>query len=137
MALALVLLVMAASVASCRSCGLTEQSSGMANRLMAGFADSASRTNAGTIRGEFLLTAATGIAPSLEARRAAVTLADQVAVAICNIQAEPPFDVNADAALPTRCARHQRALAATVESAKRAGRTACTRPETARSLAGS
>lgn len=91
----------------------------------------------GAIRGEFLITAATGIAPSLEARRAALTLADQVAVAICHIQAEPPFDVNADAALPTRCARHQRALAATVESAKRAGRTACTRPETARPLAGS
>jgi K+-sensing histidine kinase KdpD len=37
----------------------------------------------GTIRGEFLLTAATHIArPSLEARRVAVTLADQVAAAI-------------------------------------------------------
>jgi K+-sensing histidine kinase KdpD len=37
----------------------------------------------GTVKGEFLLTAATRIArPSLEARRVAVTLADQVAAAI-------------------------------------------------------
>ena len=43
----------------------------------------------GTIRGEFLLTAATRIArPSLEARRVAVTLADQVAAAITTSKPE-------------------------------------------------
>ncbi|HEX6757304.1 MAG TPA: DUF4118 domain-containing protein [Propionibacteriaceae bacterium] len=44
----------------------------------------------GTIRGEFLLTAATRIArPSLEARRVAVTLADQVAAAIATSKPNP------------------------------------------------
>lgn len=44
----------------------------------------------GTIRGEFLLTAATRIArPSLEARRVAVTLADQVAAAIATSKPKP------------------------------------------------
>ena len=44
----------------------------------------------GTIRGEFLLTAATHIArPSLEARRVAVTLADQVAAAIATSKPKP------------------------------------------------
>jgi K+-sensing histidine kinase KdpD len=44
----------------------------------------------GTIRGEFLLTAATHIArPSLEARRVAVTLADQVAAAIATAKPDP------------------------------------------------
>jgi hypothetical protein len=44
----------------------------------------------GTIRGEFLLTAATRIArPSLEARRVAVTLADQVAAAIATSKLNP------------------------------------------------
>lgn len=46
--------------------------------------------SAGTIRGEFLLTAATRVArPSLEARRVAVTLADQVAVAIATSKPNP------------------------------------------------
>jgi K+-sensing histidine kinase KdpD len=46
--------------------------------------------SAGTIRGEFLLTAATRIArPSLEARRVAVTLADQVAAAIATSKPNP------------------------------------------------
>ncbi|HEY6810509.1 MAG TPA: DUF4118 domain-containing protein [Propionibacteriaceae bacterium] len=44
----------------------------------------------GTIRGEFLLTAATHIArPSLEARRVAVTLADQVGAAIATSKPNP------------------------------------------------
>jgi hypothetical protein len=44
----------------------------------------------GTIRGEFLLTAATHMArPSLEARRVAVTLADQVAAAIATSKPNP------------------------------------------------
>jgi hypothetical protein len=44
----------------------------------------------GTVRGEFLLTAATHIArPSLEARGVAVTLADQVAAAIGTSKPNP------------------------------------------------
>jgi hypothetical protein len=44
----------------------------------------------GTIEGEFLLTAAAHIArPSLEARRVAVTLADQVAAAIATSKPKP------------------------------------------------
>jgi K+-sensing histidine kinase KdpD len=44
----------------------------------------------GTIRGEFLLTAAAHIArPSLQARRVAVTLADQVAAAIATSEPRP------------------------------------------------
>jgi K+-sensing histidine kinase KdpD len=46
--------------------------------------------SAGATRGEFLLTAATHIArPSLEARRVAVTLADQVAAAIATSKPDP------------------------------------------------